>query len=106
MRKKRSNIRPELIGELFLRPGEDIPYRLTNCETEPQAIMESVVAVDNASPLRWPISEFEDFVLLVPKMPRVRKLKLPVVRKPRSDKGGQHKRTVTGEEVTMSEETK
>ena len=90
MSRRKANIRAELVGELFLKPGEDIPYRLTNCEDEPTAIMERVdsVNVDDESPLCWPISQFKDFVLLKPVRP-VEKLKIP-----RSDKGKSHKKSI------------
>ena len=79
MTKQKSNIRPELIGELFT-DGKYV-YRLVNCETEPHATMK---CIEDSSEHEMPISEFANFVRLLPERPIV-KPKKP--RKPRSDKG-------------------
>lgn len=98
MTRRKANVRPDLVGELFVNQSEPeprIPYRLVNCDTEPRALMAKVTetAVPNVPGL--PISEFKDYVLLKPVLPRVRK---PIKeRKPRSDKGKPHKKAESTE---------
>lgn len=83
-RKKMSDINPGNVGELFLKPGEDIPYRLEACGVEPTAIMERVS--DTTVKMEYLISDFKDYVLLKP----VRPIEKP---KPaRADKGKKHQR--------------
>ena len=82
MTGKKSNIRPELIGELFLKPGEDIPYRLILCNTEPTA---QIQRVDRDIPDDLVgISGLSGLILLKPERPI---LKPATPRKTRSDKG-------------------
>lgn len=90
MSERKANVRPELVGELFLLPNDAIPYRLVRCDTEPLALMQKVT--DTGSDFETkakPISELKDFQLLKPVVPRVRKQKPE--RKPRADKGGSHR---------------
>ena len=73
MSKREANIRPELVGELFLKPGEDIPYRLILCNTEPTAQLQRV---DKQTPDDLVgISGLSGFVLLKPVRPVEKKQK-------------------------------
>lgn len=69
MTKRKPNIRPDLVGELFLKPGEDIPYRLILCNTEPTA---QIQRVDTTTPDDLVgISGLSGLVLLKPVKPIV-----------------------------------
>ena len=87
MSRRKANIRPDLVGELFLKPGEDIPYRLILCNTEPTAVIQRV---DNAEPeTPTGISGLSGLVHLKP----VKPIAKPVApRKVRADKGKPHKK--------------
>ena len=81
MSKRKPNISPSLVGELFI-DGSDNIYRLLRCDIEPLACMR-MIGGDELS-LEKPISAFADFVQLKP----VRPLSKPSIqRKTRSDKG-------------------
>ena len=100
MSRKKANITPELIGELFLRPGEDIPYRLLSCDSEPRALLAKVTEINVPNVPGLPISHYLDFVLLKP----VRPIEKP--KAPRADKGKTHKKIDHSQDITMSEEVK
>lgn len=85
-RKRKANIRPDLIGELFLKPGEDVPYRLIRCDTEPTAIMRLAHMLGSIDDIPQPISSLSDFVQLKP----IKPIEKP--KKPRADLGKHHKK--------------
>ena len=89
MTKRKNDICPENVGNLFLRQGEDIPYRLISCDSEPRALLAKVTELNVPSVPGMPISLYEDFVLLKPVVSRVR---VKPEKKPRKDKGGKHNR--------------
>ena len=70
MTKQKPNISPSLVGELFLKPGEDIPYRLILVNTEPTAVIQRV---DKAAPeTPTGISGLSGLVHLKPERPIVK----------------------------------
>src|SRR3990167_918411 len=97
MSKRRATIRPDLVGQHYLDTGFNKVYELLGCEAEPHAIMMSADGLDK---LEKPISEFKDFVLLVPQKPRAKPIKEKPARKPRSDKNKPHRKSQPKESVS------
>ena len=95
MTKRKPNISPSLIGELFLKPGEDIPYRLILCNTEPTA---QIQRVDRTAPDDLVgISGLSGLVLLKPERPIVKPKKI------RADKGWTHRKPKNEQSLTLED---
>lgn len=85
MSKRKANVNPELVGQVFTQ-GMDL-YRLVECGVEPDA---TFLNVTTGTSKKAPISDFKDFVLLKPVLPR--KSRVPTPRKQRKDKNGTHRK--------------
>lgn len=93
MTRKRANIRPDLVGEIFTN-GEEV-YRLISCDTEPKAVI-----IDLAYPelkVEKPISFFANLIQLKP----IRPIEKP--KKPRADLGHTHKKKAKEEHELADE---
>ena len=85
-RRKASAINPGNVGQIFLKPGEKVPYVLSSCEVEPNAKMLRCGSIDDT--FTAPVSELKDWVWLRP-VGKIQKKQEPSFkeRKPRRDKG-------------------
>src|SRR3990167_9139925 len=87
-RRKQSDVRPENVGRLFFKAGDEVPYRLEGCESEPSARMMSVVILDETKAITAPVSDFKDYRLIPESLVAIPEKPKP----PRADKGKTHKK--------------
>ena len=88
MTKRKANITPADVGNLYIDPNDEV-YRLGECEVEPSAVMVNIIS---GIIVKRPLSGFTDLVRLKPEHPIIK----PVApRKTRSDKGMTRTGTIT-----------
>ena len=95
MSKRKANIRPDLVGELFT-DGDNV-FRLVRCETEPLATFNDITKPEQGI-ITKPISAFANLVQLKP----VRLIEKP--KKPRADLGKKHKKQASTPSIEKSQE--
>ncbi len=95
MSRKRSNIRPELIGELFT-DGKNY-FKLLACATEATV---TIMDISGGEADTRPLSEFAHLVLMKPVRP------IEKAKKPRADVGKKHNRKQTKEDEPIFDTTK
>ena len=85
-RRKQSDVNPENIGRLFFQPGNEVPFRLIKCDTEPKAIMKNVGNI--VEEMEYYVSDFAEFRLIPESLVSMPEKPKP----PRADKGKTHKK--------------